>query len=86
MTGVQTCALPIWGGRNLGLPLRFGLRPQGPCRVGPWRRRLEALKARRYQLGIFQALLPDWGQDKSLGSQEVGRAANCGMEAGITVG
>lgn len=55
-------------------------------RKTPWRRRLEALKARRYQLGIFQALLPDWGQDKSLGSQEVGRAANCGMEAGITVG
>ena len=22
------------GGRNLRLPLRFGLRPQGPCRVG----------------------------------------------------
>ena len=25
----------IWrGGRNIRLPLRFGLRPQGPCRVG----------------------------------------------------
>ena len=22
------------GGSNLRLPLRFGLRPQGPCRVG----------------------------------------------------
>lgn len=44
------------------------------------------MKARRYQLGIFQALLPDWGQDKNLGSREVGRAANCGVEAGVTVG
>ena len=26
--------LVLSGGRNLRLPLRFGLRPQGPCRVG----------------------------------------------------
>ena len=46
----------------------------------------EALKARRYQPGIFQALLPDWGQDKRLGARVVGRAGNCGVEGGVTVG
>lgn len=53
---------------------------------GSLEEKAEALKARRYQPGIFQALLPDWGQDKRLGSRVVGRALNCGMEAGVMVG
>ena len=32
--GAMEEVLISWGGKNLRLPLRFGLRPQGPCRVG----------------------------------------------------
>ena len=53
---------------------------------GSLEEKAEALKAGRYQLGVFQALLSDWGQDKSLGSWVVGRAANWGVEAEIKVG
>ena len=33
-SGATEEGLTSRGGRNLRLPLRFGLRPQGPCRVG----------------------------------------------------
>ena len=33
-SGATEEVLISWGGKNLRLPLRFGLRPQGPCRVG----------------------------------------------------
>ena len=33
-SGAMEEGLTSRGGRNLRLPLRFGLRPQGPCRVG----------------------------------------------------
>ena len=32
-SGAREEGLTSRGGRNLRLPLRFGLRPQGPCRV-----------------------------------------------------
>ena len=32
--GAMEEGLILRGGRNLRLPLRFGLRPQGPCTVG----------------------------------------------------
>ena len=31
---IKTLHFQCRGGRHLRLPLRFGLRPQGPCRVG----------------------------------------------------
>ena len=33
-SGATEEGLTSRGGRHLRLPLRFGLRPQGPCRVG----------------------------------------------------
>ena len=34
MATLSKVKLTSRGGRHLRLPLRFGLRPQGPCRVG----------------------------------------------------
>ena len=64
------------GGRHLRLPLRFGLRPQGPCRVGCLENPMNSMKRQNDRI-LKEELPRSVGAQFATGNHEVKVPQSC---------